>query len=109
MRQYENPERTSENRCAPRSYYIPGGVSEYQLLNGTWNFAYFETPMDLPEDLSYEDQLVNYQLIKFGTGDNDIVLVNLNTGIMWKVEFKGLSLSFKNTRFSYIPMKDTEW
>ena len=64
---------------------------------------------DLPEDLAYEDQLVNYQLIKFGTGDNDIVLVNLNTGIMWKVEFKGLSLSFKNTRFAYIPLKDTEW
>lgn len=61
------------------------------------------------EDVTYEDQLVNYQLIKFGTGDNDIVLVNLNTGVMWKVEFKGLSLSFKNTRFSYIPMKDTEW
>ena len=61
------------------------------------------------EDVIYEDQLVNYQLIKFGTGDNDIVLVNLNTGVMWKVEFKGLSLSFKNTRFSYIPMKDTEW
>ena len=28
MRQYENPERTSENRCAPRSYYIPYGEKQ---------------------------------------------------------------------------------
>lgn len=33
MRQYENPTATSENRCAPRSCYIPGGRSEYHLLN----------------------------------------------------------------------------
>lgn len=64
---------------------------------------------NLPEDVAYEDQLVNYQLIKFDTGDNDIVLVNLNTGIMWAMDFKGFSLTFKNTRFAYIPMRDTEW
>ena len=28
MRIYENPQVTSENRLAPRSYYIPGGISE---------------------------------------------------------------------------------
>ena len=49
MRHYENPEHTSENRCAPRSYYIPGGVSEYMLLNGTWKFAYFQRDVDVPE------------------------------------------------------------
>ncbi len=64
---------------------------------------------NVPEDVANEDQLVNYQLIKFGTGDNDIVLVNVNTGVMWGVDFKGLSFSFRNTRFVYIPMRDTEW
>ena len=57
MRQYENPERTSENRCAPRSYYIPGGVSEYQLLNGTWNFAYFDRDIDVPEQIDSWDTI----------------------------------------------------
>lgn len=64
---------------------------------------------NVPEDVIDEEQLVNYQLIKFGTGDNDIVLVNVNSGIMWGVDFKGLSFSFRNTRFTYIPMRDTEW
>ena len=40
MRIYEDPKHTSQNRLAPRSYYIPGGRSEYQLLNGTWRFYY---------------------------------------------------------------------
>ena len=64
---------------------------------------------NVPEDVINEDQLVNYQLIRFGTGDNDIVLVNVNSGVMWAVDFKGLSFTYKNTRFAYIPMKDTEW
>ncbi len=49
MRIYEDPSRTSENRLPPRSYYIPGGVSEYRLLNGIWNFAYFSRDIDVPE------------------------------------------------------------
>ena len=64
---------------------------------------------NVPEDVIDQEQLVNYQLIKFGTGDYDIVLVNVNSGVMWGVDFKGLSFSFRNTRFNYIPMKDTEW
>ena len=51
MRIYENPQKTSENRLAPRSYYIPGGISEYQLLNGTWKFAYFKRDIDVPEEI----------------------------------------------------------
>ena len=50
MRHYENPNLTSENRLNPRSYYIPGGVSEYQLLNGEWKFAYFRRDIDVPEE-----------------------------------------------------------
>ena len=57
MRIYENPHMTSENRCAPRSYYIPSGVSEYNLLNGTWNFKYFEREIDVPEKIDNWDTI----------------------------------------------------
>lgn len=57
MRNYENPERTSENRCPPRSCYIPKGVSEYQLLNGAWNFAYFDRDADVPEEIEQWDRI----------------------------------------------------
>ena len=42
MRFYEDPMKTSENRLSPRSYYIPGGISKYILLNGKWRFKYFD-------------------------------------------------------------------
>ncbi len=48
MREYEDPLKTSENRLAPRSFYIPEGVSEYRLLNGTWRFRYFARDIDIP-------------------------------------------------------------
>ncbi len=51
MRIYENPQITSENRKAARSYYIPTGVSEYKLLNGEWNFAFFNKDIDVPEKI----------------------------------------------------------
>ncbi len=57
MRHYENPERTSENRCPPRSYYIPGGVSEYRLLNGTWRFAFYSRDVDVPERIPRWDTI----------------------------------------------------
>ncbi|MBQ8267005.1 MAG: glycoside hydrolase family 2 [Clostridia bacterium] len=57
MRIYENPFKTSENRCAPRSYYIPSGVSEYNLLNGTWNFKYFPREIDVPEKIDNWDTI----------------------------------------------------
>ncbi len=57
MRPYENPLKTSENRMPPRSYYIPGGVSEYMLLNGQWDFAYFDRDMDVPEHIAAWDQI----------------------------------------------------
>lgn len=52
MRFYENLKQTSENRLAPRSYYIPAGKAEYMLLNGTWRFAYFHRDIDLPETIT---------------------------------------------------------
>ena len=57
MRIYENPQRTSENRMPPRSCYIPGGVSEYLLLNGTWKFAYFKRDIDVPEVIEKWDSI----------------------------------------------------
>ena len=55
MRHYENPRFTSENREAPRSYYIPGGRSEYQLLNGQWRFAYYPVEADVPDAIESWD------------------------------------------------------
>ncbi len=52
MRFYENPQKTSENRLLPRSYYIPEGVSEYTLLNGNWNFKYYERDFDFEEEIT---------------------------------------------------------
>ena len=57
MRKYENPGVTSENRCAPRSYYIPAGKSEYHLLNGQWRFAYFSRDIDVPETIESWDTI----------------------------------------------------
>lgn len=57
MRLYENPQATSENRLPSRSCYIPAGVSEYQLLNGTWNFAYFQRDIDVPELITKWDTI----------------------------------------------------
>ena len=57
MRIYENPRITSENRCAPRSYYIPGGKSEYHLLSGSWRFAYYSRDIDAPERIDTWDTI----------------------------------------------------
>ncbi len=57
MRIYENPFKTSENRCEQRSYYIPSGVSEYKLLNGEWNFKYFAREFDVPEVIESWDTI----------------------------------------------------
>ena len=57
MRHYENPEITSENRCPARSWYIPGGVSQQLMLNGTWNFAFFQRDIDVPEVIESWDTI----------------------------------------------------
>ena len=57
MRNYENPQVTSENRCPARSYYIPGGKSEYHLLNGDWRFAFFSRDIDVPETVESWDTI----------------------------------------------------
>lgn len=64
MNKYENPALPCENRCAPRAYYLPYPDAEsavkrdraknpqYELLNGTWDFHYYPSPLDLPEKAS---------------------------------------------------------
>lgn len=57
MRIYENPLKTSENRNPARSYVIPSGVSEYTLLNGEWDFAYFSRDIDVPDTITDWDKI----------------------------------------------------
>lgn len=56
MRYYEDMQHTSQNRLAPRAHYIPQGVAEYRLLNGLWDFAFFENG-DLAKEPSVWDQI----------------------------------------------------
>ncbi len=57
MKIYENILKTSENRMKPRSYYIPEGVSKYTLLNGEWDFAYFNNCLEVPEKIEKWDKI----------------------------------------------------
>ena len=59
VRVYENPLKTIENRLPSRSYYIPQGISEYKLLNGDWDFAYFERDIDVPEFMAENGNVYN--------------------------------------------------
>ena len=67
MRQYESLSVFAENRLPQRSYYIPYENLEkalagnrhssgyYKLLNGKWDFAFFQRDYDLPKDLGTID------------------------------------------------------
>ena len=57
MRFYENPQKTSENRLLPRSFYIPEGKSEYILLNGTWRFKFYNLDIDVEKNITQWDTI----------------------------------------------------
>lgn len=57
IRRYENPEMTSENRIAAHSAYIPQGISERKLLNGTWKFSYYPREIDVLEEITAWDTI----------------------------------------------------
>lgn len=69
MRKYERVDLLGENRELQRAYYIPydslekalKGVKEeskfYRLLNGEWNFKYFESEFDIPEKIENWDKI----------------------------------------------------
>lgn len=66
-----DPRKTGENRLPQRSYYIPAQNEEtardprkdnpaYVLLNGEWDFKYYDTMLDVPKEISaveYGDKL----------------------------------------------------
>ena len=70
-----------------------------------WNILRDRTP----DDIIYDDQTYNYQLVRYGDGNDHILLININTGAMWAIDTKGLTFSYKNTRLKYIPAVDTTW
>lgn len=69
MRDYENLNMIAQNREPQRSYYIPYDTLEnalegekeqskyYKLLNGQWDFAYFERDIDVPDIITKWDKI----------------------------------------------------
>ncbi len=72
MEKFNDLSVVSENREKPRAYYIPHSTqdsalscdkyrsSAYADLNGNWEFTYFESPLDLPENIgevAFKDHL----------------------------------------------------
>lgn len=69
MRNYENTERLHENREPQRAYYIPYESLEaalkgdknkseyYRLLNGEWNFKFFQRDIDVCENITDWDKI----------------------------------------------------
>lgn len=60
------------------------------------------------DDIVYDRDTYNYQLVRFGSGNDDILMININTGAMWAIDFKGLKRTYKNARLKYIPAVDTK-
>ncbi|MBQ7726428.1 MAG: glycoside hydrolase family 2, partial [Clostridia bacterium] len=54
MRKYEDPQCTSENRCKPRSWYLPGGDAQIIPLAGEWRFSFFENGDAAPDITEWE-------------------------------------------------------
>ena len=46
MRRYEDLAKMAENRLPQRAYYIPENEGAYMLLNGDWDFEYYERDYD---------------------------------------------------------------
>lgn len=64
---------------------------------------------NVPEDWVDDPETVNYQLVKYGEGTDNVLLLNINSGAMWAIDTKGLTFSYKNTRLKFIPAVDTSW
>lgn len=67
IKRFINPKIPGENREEPRAYYVPFSSSadalanekcksdRYFSLDGTWNFHYFESILDVPENVYESD------------------------------------------------------
>ena len=56
MRFYEDLTHIQENRLPQRAYYIPEGEGAYTLLNGTWDFKFYERDFDEDCEISAWDK-----------------------------------------------------
>ena len=70
-----------------------------------WNILRDNVPVDWVDD----PETVNYQLVKYGEGTDNVLLLNINSGAMWAIDTRGLTFSYKNTRLKFIPAVDTSW
>lgn len=78
-------------------------LSHYKNEPVRWHLTRDEAPDDIVND----NNAINYQLVRYGTGSNDIVLVNINTGAMWMFDLKGITFSYRRAKLTYVPMTDT--
>jgi len=79
MRFYENPAVVSENREPQRAYYIPENEGAYTLLNGKWNFKYYEKNIDVEDvisDWTEIDVPSCWQMYGYGIGSGEIIYPN---------------------------------
>ncbi len=57
MRFYEDLKHTKENRMPQRSYYIPENEGGYVLLNGEWNFMYYDADFKEEKNITEWDKI----------------------------------------------------
>ena len=57
MRFYEDLTHLSENRLPQRAYYIPENPGAYQLLNGSWDFRYYEADFQEEKEITQWDSI----------------------------------------------------
>lgn len=62
---------------------------------------------NVPDDWVDDENAVNYRLVRYGNHDDNILLINVNSGAMWAIDTKGIG--YKNTRLKYIPAVDTSF
>lgn len=63
---YENPQVLHLGTEEPRAYYLPRnmkGESKRTLLNGEWEFRFFHSPYEIPEEFIREDYMEGFQMV----------------------------------------------
>ena len=57
MRFYEDLNHIRENCLPGRSFYIPENEGAYTLLNGEWNFKYYQRDFDEEASITHWDKI----------------------------------------------------
>ena len=105
MEKYNDLKLVSENREHQRAYYVPfqspesafedknSNSDRYILLNGTWDFEYLPTPLDVPDDISEvsysTDPIVILQLIGVGVL---LTLVSSLSAVLFIMRYEPLKI-----------------